>query len=67
MTVNILKLNRWIHENNKEFLFKKINTLIQKKESQSLLNSNTMDPTWRKQSMISPQKLYKEKINDSYG
>ena len=43
------------------FLLRMFHYNIPKKESQYLLNITIMDLTWRKQSMISTQKLYKEK------
>ena len=59
--MNILKLNGYIHEKKKGLLLIFFNRLLQKNESQYLLISAIMEPTWVKQSMIGQPKSGKEK------
>ena len=68
------KRGQWSFENNMERFTKRrkvhywafFTRLLEKKDSWYLLNSTIMEPTWRKLSMTSPQKSYKEKNSMTY-
>ena len=55
-----LKVKQVDFRKEERVLIRNVSISYSKKESRSLLNSTTMEPTWRKHSIISPQKIDKE-------